>query len=230
MRSSRGLEPDPYIDHPDGPWHAAHFTNVVNSVRDLLAAYRSGLVTEQHLLRGKDNGRCKCGRDKTETLSYWLYFQHHPGSERWKILGQRFWSVEAWKAWRARFFSTPIGQRFSPRDGLPSLETIPKRKVSGEGALVSEHIVPKKALKRLLMSDQHPVEGILALNHCAVVTRAEDRQLAQSSHPDPFQPWSRYSGSGIQIIRNPAWTELEEVPLAQFVPIINPDDPRLTGV
>lgn len=218
------LLPQPYIYHPNGPWHSDVFPTIVKSVTELLDSFEAGQVPERHLLRGKDNGRCKCGRDKTETLSYWLYFQHHPGSERWKILGQRFWSIEAWRAWRDQYFSIEEDKRLNSRDGLPTLATIPKRKVAGERALLSEHVVPKKVLKGLLLERRHPVPNVLALNHCAVVTRAEDRRLAISSHPDPFDPWRRYSETGIEIIESPDWTDRERNEVKRYLRIIPQDD------
>jgi hypothetical protein len=220
LRAQTDLQPQPYIHHPNGAWHSNAFQTAVTAVTDLLNLLKSGQVPEQHLLRGKDNGRCKCGRDKTETLSYWLYFQHHPGSERWKILGQRFWSVKAWRAWRDQYLFIEERKRLNSRDGLPVLATIPKRKRAGEQALVSEHVVPKKVLKALLLQQRWPVSDVLALNHCAVVTRSEDRRLEASSHPDPFDPWRRYADTGIEIIENPNWTDRERSEVERYLRIV----------
>ncbi len=133
------LEPDPFFPHPGGPWHQTHFDETVEGIRSLLMRYAAGSVSERHLLKGKDNGR-----DKRNTLSFWLYFQHHPGHERWKILGQRYWSEEAYASFRDRYLSTPVAKRHSRRDDGPALATIPKRRADDKRGLVSEHVVPKK--------------------------------------------------------------------------------------
>jgi len=125
------LEPDPFFPHPDGPWHQTHFDETVEGIRSLLMRYAAGQVSEHHLLKGKDNGP-----DKRDTLSYWLYYQHHPGHERWKILGQRNWSVEAYGSFRDRFYATPEAKRHS-RDGGPAPATIPKRRAVGDHGLLS---------------------------------------------------------------------------------------------
>jgi len=146
---------------------------------------------------------------------YWLYYQHHPGHERWKILGQRYWSEQAYASFRDRFYATPEAKRHS-RDGGPALATIPKRRANGDRGLVSEHVVPKMVMKRLLLDPPGSITNLLNLNICAVVTLAEDRRLVRADHADPFDPWSRYEGTGIRFIDNPGWTDVERANLAQY--------------
>ena len=96
---------------------------------------------------------------KRDTLSYWLYFQHHPGHERWKILGQRYWSEKAYASFRDRFFATPDPKRYS-RDGGPAVVTIPKRRADGKRGLVSEHDrCPPKKIVLDLDSSVSPTHG-----------------------------------------------------------------------
>jgi len=204
------LEPDPFFPHPDGPWHQTHFDETVEGIRSLLMRFAAGQVSEWHLLKGKDNGP-----NKRDTLSYWLYYQHHPGHERWKILGQRYWSEQAYASFRDRFFATPDPKRYS-RDGGPAVATIPKRRADGKRGLVSEHVVPKMVMKRLLLDPPGSITNLLNLNICAVVTLAEDRRLVRADHADPFDPWSRYEGTGIRFIDNPGWTDVERANLAQY--------------
>lgn len=204
------LEPDPFFPHPDGPWHETHFDETVEGIRSLLMRYAAGQVSEHHLLKGKDNGRVK-----RDTLSYWLYFQHHLGHERWKILGQRYWSVQAYASFRDRFCATPEAKRHSS-DGGASLATIPKRRADGDQGLLSEHVVPKKVMKRLLLDPPGSIADLLRLNICAVVTLSEDRRLVRAGHIDPFNPWVRYAGTGIRFIENPSWTNAERADLARY--------------
>ncbi len=60
------------------------------------------------------------------------------------------------------------------------------------------------------------ITNLLNLNICAVVTLAEDRRLVRADHADPFDPWSRYEGTGIRFIDNPGWTDVERANLAQY--------------
>lgn len=193
-------DPDPYLSHPRGPWHAAYFKTVVEGVTSLLERFDAGQVSEAHLLRGKDNGL-----RKRDTLSYWLYFQHHPGNEYWKLVGQRYWSVSAWRAWRDH----------ARHQGLPtsSMRSLPKRSRSGELGLVSEHVVPKKVLKREILFDRANLQLWLSRNLCSVVTIREDRRLHRDDHPEPSDPWRRYIGTGIVFLHNPDWTDGEIEPL-----------------
>lgn len=203
--------PNPFSPHRDGPWHEGNFHLVLDGVMALLCRFDAGTVSEQQLLRGKDNdkrpglnGLPSCH----DTLSYWLYFQHHPGHELWKLLGQRYWSVEAYQCWHEQYNRTSASERFG-RNGLaPSLRTFPKGGASG---LVSEHVVPKKALKELLLQtrDRGTIESLLRLNLCCVVTGAQDGRLERACHPNPFDPWQRYRGKGIIMIHNPTWTDNE---------------------
>lgn len=200
--------PNPFFPHPCGPWHAAHIEETADGIRSLLTRFAAGEVSERHLLMGKDNGP-----DKQDTLSYWLYFQHHSGSERWKILGQRYWSQKAYASFRKRYFATPFDKRINRRDKGPALETVPKRRSDRKRGLVSEHVVPKKCMKCLLLVRQHTIESLLTLNLCAVITIAEDRLLLRDHHPNPFDPWLRYRGKGIRFIENPHWTDDERAAL-----------------
>ncbi len=194
-RSKTSLSPEqwnpaPFVRHPGGEWHSTHFEEVVVGVTELLKRLDAGQVTETHLLRGKTNRR--------DILNYWLYYQHHPGSEYWKLMGQRYWSVEAWRSWRD--------------DGGGSF---PKRGRSGERGLVSEHVVPKKEMIRCILTDRANIRRWLERNLCCVVTVGEDRKLARQSHPDATDPWRRYAGTGIVLLHNPAWSDLEIEALLQ---------------
>lgn len=203
--------PDPFSAPAEGPWHDRVFPLVLRGVVDLLDRFDAHLVAEHHLRHGKDNdkrpgpnGRPLCH----DTLSFWLYYQHHKGNERDKLLGQRYWSVDAVEAWHEKFRSLSIDQRISRRDRRPSLRTLPKGRPNG---LVSEHVVPKKQIKELLLStrDRDEIAAILRLNLCCVVTCTEDGRLDQSSHSNPFDPWQRYRGKDIVLAHNPSWTDTE---------------------
>ena len=102
------------------------------------------------------------------------------------------------------------------RDGGPALATIPKRRANGDRGLVSEHVVPKMVMKRLLLDPPGSIADLLRLNICAVVTLAEDRRLVRADHDDPFNPWVRYAGTGIRFIENPGWRDAERADLAQY--------------
>jgi hypothetical protein len=153
-------------------------------------------------------------------LNFWLFWQHHPQSERWKCLGQRYWSVAAWQVWRERFQSLPVGERFR-RDGFPAERSLPKPtrlSVDRRGsALVSEHVVPKKVMQTFLLRvrSREDIAQVLEANLCCVVTRDENSGLPASSHPDqgkPFEdlrPWNRYKGFGITLLDHPGWTSDE---------------------
>jgi hypothetical protein len=184
-------DPDPFKTHPGGDWHGIHFEEVLVAVMELLRRFDAGEVPEAHLLGGKDNGP-----KKRDTLSYWLYYQHHPGSEYWKLMGQRYWSVSAWRAWRA--WRDAGGRSF------------PKRKRSGDSGLVSEHVVPKKVMKERICADRANVRLWLQRNLCCVVTVAEDGHLVRDTHPDAADPWLRYEGKGIVLLHNSAWN-VEEI-------------------
>jgi hypothetical protein len=215
-RASIPWEPNPFVPHPDGAWHERALPDVVAGVTSLLDRYHRGEVAERQLLHGKDNDRRvnEAGRPSChDVLSHWLYYQHHPGDERWKLLGQRYWSVDAWLAWRAKLLDTPPSRRFNARDGLPHGRTFPKRSTDHERGLVSEHVIPKTVIQQRLLVDRPEVETWLSRNLCCVVTRAQDRRLAASSHPDPADPWLRYRHTDIVLLHNPAWTEAEIEPL-----------------
>ncbi|MCI0432013.1 MAG: hypothetical protein L0210_15905 [Rhodospirillales bacterium] len=210
-----GWDPNPYQSHVSGDWHSQAFPKVAAGVHALLARYDAREIDERQLLRGKDNERRPGpgGRPRCEdTLSYWLYFQHHKGDERWKLLGQPYWSVPAWLSWRAQYSHTPPDRRLSRSDGRTALATFPK---GGPDGLVSEHVVPKKVMKRLLLAtrDREKIGALLKLNLCCVVTRAEDARLPRDDHLQPAEPWRRYHGKGIVLLHNPAWSDDEIQPL-----------------
>jgi hypothetical protein len=189
---------------------------VVAEVYALLDRFDRGEVSEWQLLHGKDNDRRlnEAGRPSChDVLSHWLYYQHHPGHERWKLLGQRYWSVRAWRSWRTKYAGTPPSGRLHAQDRRPHLQTFPKRGTHGDPGLVSEHVIPKVVLKKLLLQDRHNIEYWLRRNLCCVVTRGEDRGLPSSTHPDPTDPWLRYRARGIVLLHNPEWTEDEIEPL-----------------
>jgi hypothetical protein len=215
-RAPSAWGPNPFESHPDGPWRERAFAEVVAGIEALLERYDRGEVRERQLLHGKDNDKSlnDAGRPSChDVLSHWLYYQHHPGDERWKLLGQRYWSVSAWLAWRAKYLDTPPARRLNARDTRPHLRTFPKRGTDHENGLVSEHVIPKAVIKERLLRSPAEIERWLNRNLCCVVTRGEDRRLATSSHPDPADPWLRYRGAGIVLLHNPDWTEAEIEPL-----------------
>jgi hypothetical protein len=208
-QAPRAWTPNPFFQHPIGDWHTVKFDEVVSGVEALLKRFDDGQVTEAQLLRGKDND----ARRKFDTLSYWLYYQHHPGHEYWKIIGQKYWSIDAWLSWRAKCIALNVACDGSRN---PPLSTLPKRKRDGNLGLVSEHVVPKKALKQCLLRDRTAIRSWLRSNLCCVVTRSEDRRLVRDIHPDPRDPWRRYIGTGIVLLHNPAWTDTEIEPLLKY--------------
>lgn len=70
-------------------------------------------------------------------------------------------------------------------------------------------------MKRLILEEPDTVEELIRHNLCAVVTRAEDQRLVRDGHPDPFDPWLRYRGTGIRFIENPAWSKEERSALVR---------------
>ena len=70
-------------------------------------------------------------------------------------------------------------------DDGPALATIPKRRADGKRGLVSEHVVPKKVMKRLLLDPPESIADLLRLNFCAVVShgRYVTFQLAEVAVP-----------------------------------------------
>ena len=205
------LNPNPFLPYPGGGWHERALPQVVSGVVALLDRFDSGKVDEQQLLRGKDNDK-RPGPDGWprcyDTLSYWLYFQHHPGHELWKLLGQRYWSVAAYSSWCANYERSEAGLQADPKVGRYPLKTFPKR---GPGGLVSEHVVPKKKMKELLSYERNPqrIRALLQLNLCCVLTKVEDALLETASHPNPMEPWLRYRGNNITLLHNPGWTDME---------------------
>lgn len=219
--------PDPFFQHPHGPWHQCNEENVRRGLRQVLERFHNGELTEAQIMKGKDNGRCKkYHTNKQDVMSYWLYFQHHPGNERWKLLGQRYWSVNAYESFKRQFLHLPVNERYSKTDHGPHLKSLPKRKKAGNEGLVSEHVVPKKAIKTYLVHGNEPLETriqyALKWNLCAVVTGEEDDRLLKDSHPDvqrenftkfsleAVDPWKRYKDTGITFIPNPYWTREEK--------------------
>jgi hypothetical protein len=211
--------PDPFRGHAEEPWEDRVFSTVVSEIEALLARFDRREVTEQQLLHGKDNdkrltpgGRQYCN----DVLSHWLYYHHHPGSERWKLLGQRYWSVEAWLSWREKFLHISPPQQFAKDDGLPHLRTLPKRKSDGAKGLLSEHVVPKRIMKDCLLSDRSRIAEWLKRNLCCVVTIEEDARLVRDTHVNPADPWQRYRNSGIILLHNPAWKPQEIADLLKY--------------
>lgn len=189
------LDPDPFQDHPGGPWEERHRPLAVAAIEDALARHAAGVTSLAELRQDKN----------PKGIKYWLWYMQHPPHEVWKKIGRPYWSVDAYRSWKAQFLRTPPGRRYA-KDGGSSLATIP-RKEAGDDWLIHEHVVPQKVLRDLLLSRAAPVADILALNIGAVVTRREDRLLpSRSSHPEPTDPWRRYAGTGITFIPNPRWT------------------------
>jgi hypothetical protein len=212
-----GWNPDPFMSYPGGAWELQAFPQVVAGVGALLARFDACAVAERQLLRGKDNDR-RPGPNGLpacqDTLSHWLYYQHHKGDERWKLLGQRYWSVSAFLSWHAQYLATAADRRLNRNDGKYAVRTFPK---GGPAGLVSEHVVPKKEMKKLLLStrDTQKIADVLRLNLCCVVTGVEDARLVRDRHPEPTAPWRRYRGTGIVMLHNPAWSDSEIAALLQ---------------
>lgn len=204
--------PDPFHDHPTGPWQERSFPIVVKEIETLLHRFDQGHVTERQLLHGKDNDRHVTASGRSychDVLSHWLYYHHHPGDERWKLLGQRYWSVDAWLAWKSKYLGTSQSMRLNGRDGRPHLRTFPKRKEDGPRGLVSEHVVPKVVMTDRMLQDRGNIAEWLRRNLCCVVTIDENALLAANSHPDATDPWRRYRGTGIVLLHNARWTHGE---------------------
>ena len=198
MRAS-GLHPNPFQDHPSGPWESQYRPRAEREVADALDRYRRGLISERGLRDDKNRSGIK----------FWLWYMHHPPHEVWKKVGRPYWSVDAYGSWKRAYFALPESKRFA-RDGGPSLPSIPRR-AAGDDWLIHEHVVPQKVLLDLLIAQAEPVGRILDLNIGAVITRREDRTLpTRSSHPDSSDPWKRYAGTTIQFIPNPNWTSDQE--------------------
>lgn len=213
--------PNPFFPHPDGPWHETHFDEVVYGIKSVLEKYANNELSRDQICKGKDNGYDRVWKtNKEEKINYWLYYQHHKGSERWKCLGQRYWSVQAYRSFRKKYFSFPENKRLNSRDKGPHQNTLPKRKAEQLEGLVSEHVIPKRVMQDLLLKNKWPIEELLTLNLCAVITLREDRKINElklrSSHPNPFKPLHRYKGTGIQFIPNPDWSFEEKTALEEY--------------
>lgn len=202
---SQELMPDPFQDHPEGNWEAAHRPKAIEAIERALRRYDAGEVTMAELRSDKN----------PQGIKFWLWFMQHPPNERWKKIGRPYWSADAYATWRRQFLQTPEEKRFH-RDGRPALCTLPRR-AAGEDWLIHEHVVPQKVLLDWLISRLDSVVEVLAHNIGAVITRREDRRLpSRSSHVDPRDPWRRYAGTGIQFVSNPRWTAQERRALEKY--------------
>lgn len=191
------LLPNPFQDHPAGPWELRMRPRALVAIREALARYQRGEISVAELRADKN----KAG------IKYWLWHMQHPDDNRWKNLGRPYWSLDAYLTWQRYYFRLPEHER-RDRYGLPAVESFPK-KWAGEDALVHEHVVPQKILLDHLIRGDDP-ETVLSWNIGAVITRREDRRLPTTSHhPNPSDPWLRYAGTGINFIPNPRWTAAE---------------------
>ncbi len=198
-----GLDPNPFTDHPDGPWEARNRAAVEAKVVDALKNLNTGIISRSVFRNDRDKRGAK----------RWLWGQHHPPNERWKLLGRPYWSRSAYESWKEVFYSTPIEERFDRR-GIPHLRTFPKRSKFGDLGLMHEHVVPQKVLLDWLDAGEDAVATILDHNIGAVITVGEDRRLpTRSTHMNPRDPWLRYHGSGIAFIENARWTDIERAAL-----------------
>lgn len=176
-------KPDPFTN-PKGDYQGKSFGETVDGMESLLKRLKSGEVTEEDLKR---SDIAKATRENT--YRHWLYIGHHGPSpkDNWKYLGQRYWSVEAWRSYRERC----------------------------DRGLILDHVVPKKIMWERLLADSSNVRLWMERNLCCVVTASEHRSrcLARTAHPDPADPWRRYEPSGIVLLHNSRWTEAEIEPL-----------------
>jgi hypothetical protein len=174
-------KPDPFTN-PPGVCQRLPFERTVEGMESLLKRLKSGEVAEEDLKR---SDIAKAFRENT--YGYWLYIGHHPPSPKneWKRLGQRYWSVEAWRSWKER----------------------------GDQGLALDHVVPKKVMWQRLQADISNVRIWMERNLCCVVTVAEHRNLPHSRHKRPSDPWLRYEGSEIVLLDNSRWTDAEREPL-----------------
>ncbi len=184
QRAPERWNPDPFTN-PKGDWQRDHFEEAVKGMESLLNRLKSGEVTEEDLKRSDIKEATR-----KNTYKYWLYIQHHPPPPRneWKRLGQRFWSVAAWRSYSER----------SDRD------------------LALDHVVPKKRMWERLRADSSNVRLWMERNLCCVVTASEHRCLSRTDHPNETEPWRRYEGSGIVLLHSFRWTDLEREPLLRY--------------
>lgn len=154
-----------------------------------LQRFRNGEISDAVLRRTEGD----TWRDKENLLAYWLWRHHHDGNSKRKVIGQRYWTPGATRS---------LHQHWPP---------VPTKRIFGADALVSEHVVPKAVMKPLLLEAESlaDVERLFGLNLCAVVARSENKRLSQKTHPDPFDPWLRYSVAGLRLVPNPDWSAEE---------------------
>ena len=182
-RAPEKWDPDPFTN-PKRDWQRDNFDRAVDGMTRILERVRDGEVTKDDL---KQSDIKEATRENT--YKYWLYVGHHPPSpsNEWKRLGQRYWSVDAWRSYRER----------------------------GDRDLVLEHVVPKKRMWECLVADSSNVRLWMERNLCCVVTVGEDRHRIRQrqTHPNPADPWLRYSKTGIVLLYNRAWTTEQRAPL-----------------
>ena len=183
LNATKLWEPDPFTN-PKGDWQRDHFEQAVNGMTSLLDRVKSGEVTEKDLMLS-DVKRAR----RENTAKYWLYIQHHPPPVKsdWKRLGQRYWSLAAWRLYRER----------------------------GDRDLALDHVIPKKVMWEHLRVDSGNVRMWMERNLCCVVTAREHKSkcLRRNAHPNPMDPWLRYEGSEIVLLYNSRWTDEETEPL-----------------
>ncbi len=176
-RAPKKWDPDPFTN-PKSDWQHDNFDKAVDGMEGLLKRLKGGEVTENDL---KQSDIKKATRENT--YSYWLYIGHHPHPPRnpWKRLGQRYWSVEAWRSYLER----------------------------GDRDLALDHVVPKKIMWKCICADISTVRLWMERNLCCVVTASEHNhpRLRRNGHPDAADPWRRYEGTGIVLLHNQSWTQ-----------------------
>lgn len=168
----------------------------------LLDGVRSGTVSEDMFFARRSSGLSDLS---PQTGRHWLWRMHHRHNEVWKCIGRPNWSIAAYVSWRRTYWATPANRR-EDRRGHPRRETVPKREAGLDG-LRHEHVVPMGLMLQSLIDGKVSPDQAVALNQDAIITIREDRLLDKSGHPDLFDPWVRYAGTGIRFLPNPDWSD-----------------------
>lgn len=212
-------EPDPFIVDPFDSPEAERVANSISALTLLVAETRAGHVHEDVYFARSRSGFSDL---KPQTGRHWLWRVHHRHNEVWKCLGRPNWSVAAYQAWRDRYDATPLAQRLD-RHGHPRKVTFPKKE-AGDSGLRHEHVVPMGLMLQALLDGRVTPEEAIRLNEDAIITIGEDRRLDRSGHPNLYDPWSRYAGTGIRFLPNPRWSEAHHAALSAHDLIARPEE------
>lgn len=212
-------EPDPFIVDPfDAPEEERAQASIA-ALTSLIAEVRAGRLHEDVFFARARSGFSDL---KPQTGRHWLWRVHHRHHEVWKCLGRPNWSVAAYQAWRDRYYATPLAQRLD-RHGHPRKLTFPKKE-AGDRGLRHEHVVPMGLMLKALLDGRVTPEEAISLNEDAIISIGEDHRLDRSGHPDLYDPWRRYAGTGIRFLPNPRWSERHRAALAAHGLIATPEE------